>query len=658
MKVVCDGCQAKYKLTDGRLAGRKLKFRCRKCGNTIVIDGAEIGQASPVGMSADTADLHLGHDGFSQDAVPAFEPAPLDWYLSINGEPYGPCTTEQMASMLGDGQVPWETYVWHEGYPDWKSAAESNTLVRAVAALSENLDHSGLAGPSALERESWVPNADGDRLSYSDGAHLERAGYVDADGDYAPDSAYDYDAQSREPDDRRDAEEHDRLSAESFAAGSSLGHDDLTKVGFVDPQTGRAYSGDDGSGLIDIRALSALAGSRRNPKLTGPRRDDDDHPQDDVFALRSSGYRELKGIDTLAPVDRVGSVAGKAVPLAILAGSALIAVAAFAAIYSSPTPTQEPTQESRSASSARAEQAIAPAPRAADDTGGSPDSPSAGASAASADQPAAAVVDPAQPPSVPSAKERRAAASAARAEAARVKAEAAQAARAEAAVAEAPTSGAVPSGALADPAGASPRQTDAAPEAEKTAPNPIAQAPAAPEQPAAAPSEPAATADSGEALAAGESPTLTAKRSDPAGGRSLDELLAGAVPESEADLDRVIATGSLKPGAQAPAEAPQADAASTNTAGLPPTPTREQVVAAMRAIEPDVRACTEGQTLDSQTAAASFSVTGNNGRVGSVRVTGIKGPVGSCVARAVRNAIFPPFAKSQLHINFPFRLAP
>jgi hypothetical protein len=49
-------------------------------------------------------------------------------------------------------------------------------------------------------------------------------------------------------------------------------------------------------------------------------------------------------------------------------------------------------------------------------------------------------------------------------------------------------------------------------------------------------------------------------------------------------------------------------------------------------------------------------VSGSTGRVSGVRVTGIQGSVGSCIAKAVRGASFPKFAKSQLTIDFPFRL--
>ena len=48
MKVVCEGCQAKYRLPDDRVSGRKLKIRCRKCGGTMVIDSDQ-GQLSAHG---------------------------------------------------------------------------------------------------------------------------------------------------------------------------------------------------------------------------------------------------------------------------------------------------------------------------------------------------------------------------------------------------------------------------------------------------------------------------------------------------------------------------------------------------------------------------------------------------------------------------------
>jgi predicted Zn finger-like uncharacterized protein len=600
MKVVCDGCQAKYKLTDGRLAGRKLKFRCRKCGNTIVIDGAELSHHA----SNDTLELSLPAEGFTQESVAAFESSASEWYLSINGEPYGPCTTEQMASMLGDGQVPWDTYVWREGYAEWKAASDSRTLVRAVHELSAQAERD-----ASLDREH-------------DGMPAER-GYDD-----------DWEAPRRgSSPDRYDAE-HGGVDGAGFDGAPH--REEPTKVGYVDPHTGRlAYGGDDASGLIDIRALAALAGSQRNPRFSARRSPSGAHsPDDDRFALTSPGerLRGPNGVDTLAPVARTRTVAGKAVPLAILGGSALIAVAAFAAIYSTPAPG-----ESSAALTAHDEQAIAPPhdpPQIAEQA--APSGQVAPSGVPSAPEPAhppdTANAVPAEGTDTDSAaieaaaiKERKAAMALARSERAKRAAEAAAAAT----QADAPKADAATATSSSATSAATPAATPVAAAADE---------PAADEPPA--PSTPGAKPATGNA-------------------RSIDELLEGAVVDSDAELDGVLASAG-----KAPEPAVSAEAAVIGTpgassgAGLQAMPTREQVLAAMRAVEPDVRSCTEGQALDSYTAAAAFSVTGATGRVGSVRVTGIQGPVGSCIARAVRNAIFPPFAKSQLRINFPFRLGP
>ena len=39
MKFSCGECQAKYQIPDERVAGRKLKIRCRKCGAAISLRG-------------------------------------------------------------------------------------------------------------------------------------------------------------------------------------------------------------------------------------------------------------------------------------------------------------------------------------------------------------------------------------------------------------------------------------------------------------------------------------------------------------------------------------------------------------------------------------------------------------------------------------------
>src|SRR5262245_37097480 len=110
MKFSCGECQAKYQIPDERVAGRKLKIRCRSCGAA----SSRLGDTTVEGI----AGLPVG-------------PSTVEWHVSIEGDHHGPYTTEQMGGMLRSSQLDWEAYVWREGYGDWKTADSSDTLVRA-----------------------------------------------------------------------------------------------------------------------------------------------------------------------------------------------------------------------------------------------------------------------------------------------------------------------------------------------------------------------------------------------------------------------------------------------------------------------------------------------------------------------------------------------
>ncbi len=40
MKITCQSCQSKYNVADEKVQGKIVKIRCRKCGATIVVNGA------------------------------------------------------------------------------------------------------------------------------------------------------------------------------------------------------------------------------------------------------------------------------------------------------------------------------------------------------------------------------------------------------------------------------------------------------------------------------------------------------------------------------------------------------------------------------------------------------------------------------------------
>ena len=130
---------------------------------------------------------------------------------------------------------------------------------------------------------------------------------------------------------------------------------------------------------------------------------------------------------------------------------------------------------------------------------------------------------------------------------------------------------------------------------------------------------------------------------------------ANAHPTTTADrgVDRVLADMFGDGPSNAPRPQPATHDAPREQ--LPVQPDREQVLAALRAVQTEVRACGTGQH---GTAMTALSVTGSTGRVSSVSVSGpLQGtPVGACVARAARGAHFPRFSRATFSVTFPFAI--
>ncbi|HEX4352713.1 MAG TPA: hypothetical protein VHZ95_07370, partial [Polyangiales bacterium] len=137
----------------------------------------------------------------------------------------------------------------------------------------------------------------------------------------------------------------------------------------------------------------------------------------------------------------------------------------------------------------------------------------------------------------------------------------------------------------------------------------------------------------------------------PAKSRSIDDLLEGADSKGGPAKGAVAAAT-----APAPAATPAANPAASGAddSDLPDSPSRDEILAAMRGVESQVRGCAEGQQLQG-TAEVALSIAGNTGRITNATVNGITGNVGSCIARAVRNAKFSRFKKSNFSIKYPYR---
>jgi predicted Zn finger-like uncharacterized protein len=120
------------------------------------------------------------------------------------------------------------------------------------------------------------------------------------------------------------------------------------------------------------------------------------------------------------------------------------------------------------------------------------------------------------------------------------------------------------------------------------------------------------------------------------GDKSIDDLLDSALSGKPA----------AKPAAAKPA-APAAD--------LPSSPSRDDVISAMKGVAGKVSACGKGET---GVAMTKITVTGATGKVSNVDVTGgfAGTPTASCIVREVSKAKFNKFSQSTFSVAYPFKL--
>ncbi|MGD8824452.1 MAG: GYF domain-containing protein [Myxococcales bacterium] len=130
MKIVCDSCGAKYSIADEKVAGKIFKIRCKKCSSVLEVRGEQTG-AHP----------------FEGTGQPQEQSAEAAWYIVVDGEQKGPLPPIQLSQLFAKGSVGLDSYVWREGFDDWKVAGDvpelaqifggAATKVKATAAVDD-----------------------------------------------------------------------------------------------------------------------------------------------------------------------------------------------------------------------------------------------------------------------------------------------------------------------------------------------------------------------------------------------------------------------------------------------------------------------------------------------------------------------------------------
>ncbi len=131
MKIQCQSCQAKYTIADDKVLGKVVKIRCKKCSSTIVVNGDEARPAGYAGeASADPQALEYG------------SPSTDSWTVNVADGDQRTMTGAQLTSEYRAGVVNDETYCWKDGMADWLPLREIEPLFGAVQLAGRGVLHS------------------------------------------------------------------------------------------------------------------------------------------------------------------------------------------------------------------------------------------------------------------------------------------------------------------------------------------------------------------------------------------------------------------------------------------------------------------------------------------------------------------------------------
>jgi predicted Zn finger-like uncharacterized protein len=121
VKISCPSCSAKYSISDEKVVSRLAKIRCRKCGATIVIDG----KVNPPNVTTSAG-------GDAPDAHEHAEAAGTEYSVDMGEGDQRTMSLADIVAAYNAGQITGETYVWADGFADWKPLSDVQDIVEAL----------------------------------------------------------------------------------------------------------------------------------------------------------------------------------------------------------------------------------------------------------------------------------------------------------------------------------------------------------------------------------------------------------------------------------------------------------------------------------------------------------------------------------------------
>jgi predicted Zn finger-like uncharacterized protein len=151
VKISCPTCSAKYSIADEKVQDRLAKIRCRKCSATIVIDG----KVNPPNVYATAGDTGDAAHAAEHHADPHTE-----YSVDFGEGDQRNLALADVVNAYNAGQLTAETYVWAEGFSDWKMVQEVPEIVEALSAGGRPLAAAAPAAARAAARPGRAGAAD------------------------------------------------------------------------------------------------------------------------------------------------------------------------------------------------------------------------------------------------------------------------------------------------------------------------------------------------------------------------------------------------------------------------------------------------------------------------------------------------------------------
>ena len=390
LKISCQSCQAKYTIADEKVLGKIVKIRCKKCGATIVINGNEQ-EAATAAFDA-SAGQQPGNAVYDYTAQGGGE----SWTVNVSDGDQRTMTTAEIGAAYQGSVVNDETYCWKDGMDDWlplRDIPELHGAVHAGPQPSMHADGSYSQPPPAQQQDDQQTQAGFSSLFGSGGGGGADVG-ASLFGGGAAAAASAPAAAASAPAARRAGgraaggadlfgsaatagSEQDVMgsaaAAQGGAGGSMTGQRNENSVLFSlsaltanAPKEEAPMAQGDGSGLIDIRALSAGMASHSN----GPNK------ADDIMNLGGGGaFSAALAAPVLAPAPAdmsdlnvggggekkkgnagliIGMIAGLAIFGLLVGGGIIYALKAPAAVPTTPVATTAAPTDTTTAPTATA----------------------------------------------------------------------------------------------------------------------------------------------------------------------------------------------------------------------------------------------------------------------------------------------------------------